>query len=97
MDLDILAAMDTPPLGPSKHHAKRQVEALAMSLMGTWVDSRKLCGHCKHGIPHRRTRSIKILLWPLGVTTIVVTELIEYQYTFMNTSVWTRSIVEVIL
>ena len=31
------------------------------------------------------------------VTTIVIIELIEYQNTFMNTSVWTHSIVEVIL
>ena len=37
MDFDILAETDTPPLDPSKHHAKRQAEALAMSLRGTWV------------------------------------------------------------
>ena len=38
MDFDILAETDSPPLDPSKHHAKRQAEALATSLRGTWVD-----------------------------------------------------------
>ena len=38
MDFDILPETDSLPLDPSKHHAKRQAEALAMSLKGTWVD-----------------------------------------------------------
>ena len=38
MDFDILAETNTAPLDPSKHHAKGQAEALAMSLRGTWVD-----------------------------------------------------------
>ena len=38
MDFDILPETDSPLLDPSKHHASRQAEALAMSLKGTWVD-----------------------------------------------------------
>ena len=38
MDFDILAETDTPPRDPSRHNAKRQAEALAMSLRGTWED-----------------------------------------------------------
>ena len=42
MDFAILAETDTPPRDPSRHHAKRQAEALAMSLRGTWVDLKEV-------------------------------------------------------
>ena len=43
MDFDIPAERpDTPSLDPSKHHAKRQAEALAMSLRDTWVDLKEV-------------------------------------------------------
>ena len=61
LDFDILAETDSPPLDPSKDHAKRQAEALATSLRGNWVDLKEAIQNQKHRSAHGKTRSVKIL------------------------------------